>query len=60
MISFNSVIVAYLVSIFRYGEIPNMFANVGVCLLVLGMYQTLFNITNKTDREIESVSGEDN
>ena len=61
MISFNATIVAYLVSVFRYDERPNMFINVGICLLLLGLYQTLFNIDKKTNKEeIESVSEEDN
>lgn len=58
MISCTSIIIGYLVSVFRYGERPNLFINVGIGLLVLGMYQTLFNINKQQqDEEVESVSG---
>ena len=60
MMSYNSIIIAYIVSIFRYGEKPNMFTNVGVGLLAVGMYQTLFNMGRDGEVEMESVSGEDN
>lgn len=44
MMSYNSIIIGYLISVFRYGEKPNLFVNVGVILLAIGMYQTLFNM----------------
>lgn len=43
MSSYNSTIVGYLISVFRYKERPNMFINLGVVLLAIGLYQTIFN-----------------
>lgn len=51
MISFNCILIAYVISIWRYRETPNMFVNVGVIVLAIGMYQTHFNIPDKNENE---------
>ena len=51
MISFNTVIVAYIVGYVRYGEIPSIMVNVSIILLAIGLYQILFNIRQENEGE---------
>lgn len=43
MLGFTSILIGYIVSIFRYGEQPNFVSLLGVILLIIGMYKTIFN-----------------
>jgi hypothetical protein len=43
MITFMTVVVAYLLSIFRYHETQNTICTVGVLLVVLGLWKALFS-----------------
>lgn len=43
MISFFSIFVGYLISIFRYGEDPNFVTIFGIVLVFIGVYRTIFN-----------------
>lgn len=49
MSSYNSTIVGYLISVFRYKETPSMFVNLGVILLAIGLYQTIFNSSTNSN-----------
>lgn len=46
MMGFFSIFVGYVISIVRYGETPLFITTLGVCLLFLGMWKTVFNKTN--------------
>ena len=43
MIPFTDLIWAYLLSMFRYNESPNIFCSVGVVLVVIGVWKALFS-----------------
>jgi hypothetical protein len=45
MVYYLSIVVTYVISIFRYHESNTMVMNLGVILLGIGMYQTLINKT---------------
>lgn len=61
MLYFNSILVSYLVGLLRYGETPNMVMNLGVGLLAVGLYQTLFNSRDGVEggADLDSLSGEE-
>jgi drug/metabolite transporter (DMT)-like permease len=43
MMTFWTIILSYFVSILRYHEMPNIFTSLGVVLVFLGVWKTVFN-----------------